>query len=290
MSIFDKNIISGKTKLQISIERIQNFCANKKTLIAFSGGKDSQCCYHLAKDAKILFHAEYSITRFEPPELISFVKDNYPDVTFRRAYRYSLVDEIKRNGPPSRWARWCCNAKHVKTNGYDIAIIGVRAQESPRRKKNWRIFGQKKDRTFYICPIFDWTEDEVWEYLNYKNVKHCSLYDEGYKRIGCVCCPLASSKKMQEDEKRWPKTANMLRICFRKHWEYWDMSGRLSKNGKLISIFNFANPDEAFDYWIQHGTLNKKHTKIEEETPCLFAGTGFSESDGIEESSGEEES
>ena len=135
MSIYDKDLLSGKDKVETAIERIRNFCGGKKTLVAFSGGKDSQCCYHLAKMAGIDFDAQYSITRFEPPELMQFIRENYPDVTFRRAYKMSLVKEIEKAGLPSRWFRWCCNAKHVKTEGYDIAVIGIRWAESARRRK-----------------------------------------------------------------------------------------------------------------------------------------------------------
>ena len=55
MSIHDKDLLTGKTKLETSIERIKTFCIGKKTLVAFSGGKDSQCCYHLCDDAGIDF-------------------------------------------------------------------------------------------------------------------------------------------------------------------------------------------------------------------------------------------
>ena len=54
-----------------------------------------------------------------------------------------------------------------------------------------------------INPIIDWSEEEVWDFLNGNNIPHCSLYDEGYKRLGCIGCPM--SNKAREDFKRWPK-------------------------------------------------------------------------------------
>ena len=134
MGIMDKDMF-GVCKYEQSIQFLKYYCEGKKVLCAFSGGKDSQCCYHLLKDAGIPFTAQYSITRFEPPELISFIRENYPDVEFRRAYRTSLIKEIEYGGLPNRWYRWCCNAKHAKVKGYDISIIGVRAEESARRKE-----------------------------------------------------------------------------------------------------------------------------------------------------------
>ena len=283
MSLKDVDLIDGKNKPELAISRIKAHCTGKNTLVAFSGGKDSQCCYHLCKDAGISFTAQYSVTRFEPPELVSFIRENYPDVIFRRAYKMTLVDEIAYRGLPNRWARWCCDTKHKKTPGFDIAVVGVRAAESARRKARWRTFGRKPDGSFYCCPIFDWTDDEVWEYLNGKNLPHCSIYDEGRKRIGCVCCPLATNF-MRADAERWPKTAEMLFAGFSKNWEKAIASGGVTSTGSPYRMLEWGTPRAAFEHWLDTGMTIKKSSKDPgEDEPCLFAGTGFSESDGMAE-------
>ena len=282
MSIQDVDLIERKTKLDIAIARIKNFCKGKKTLVAFSGGKDSQVCYHLCKDAGIQFVAQYSITRFEPPELVRFIREHYPDVTFRRAYKRSLVEEIGYYGLPNRWFRWCCKAKHVKTPGFDITVVGVRAEESPRRKANWRTFGRKHDGEWYVCPIFDWTESDVWEYLNGKGLPHCSLYDEGFRRIGCVCCPLAT-QHMRSDAERWPKTAAILYVGHLKNWQKAIINDGKTKTGRFYKMLEWGNPRAAFDNWLDTGMTIKKEAGGQDDEPCLFAGTGFSESDGNNE-------
>ena len=281
MSVFDRDLLTGKTKVEVAISRVKNFCTGKKTLVAFSGGKDSQCCYHICKEAGIDFDAQYSITRFEPPELIQFIRKNYPDVTFRRAYKRSLVEDIGYFGLPNRWYRWCCDAKHKKTEGFDIAVIGVRAAESARRANNWRIFGQKRDRSFYVCPIFDWTDADVWEYLNRLGVPHCQLYDEGFTRIWCVCCPLAPTK-MRRDAARWPKIANMLYLGFCKNWEKAVACSGKTTRGKPYRMLEWGTSRAAFEHWLDTGMTIKDLNRVNDE-PCLFAGTGFSESDGVEE-------
>lgn len=280
MSIFDKDL-EGRSKLDLAIERIRVYCTGNETLVAFSGGKDSQCCYHLCKDARIQFSAQYSITRFEPPELIAFIRANYPDVTFRRAYDSSLVEEIAKSGLPTRWCRWCCRAKHRKTAGFDIAVIGIRAAESFRRKVSWRSFGRKVDGSWYVCPIFDWTDADVWEYLNWKGVPHCSLYDEGFRRIGCVCCPLAPTN-MRRDAKRWPKTASMLYAGFCKNWEKAVAAGGITTRGRPYRMLEFGTPRAAFEHWLDYGMTIKTKPDNTDAEPCLFAGTGFSESDGAD--------
>ena len=276
MSIYDRDLLSGRNKVETAIERLKMHCAGKKVLCAFSGGKDSQCVYHLLKMSGIEFDAQYSITRFEPPELLDFIRKNYKDVSFRRAYKMPLVKEIEQKGLPSRWFRWCCTAKHTKTEGYDIAAIGIRWAESARRRMRWNDFGRKEDGTFYCCPIVDWTDADVWEFLNGNNIPHCSLYDEGSKRIGCVCCPLSPDKG---DEVRWPKTAAMLKLGFMKYSLREDFK---SEKTKELCKKHRTDIDKYFGYWLKYGTTEAKDA-LEHDEPCLFAGTGFSESDGATE-------
>lgn len=282
MGIHDKDLLTGKDKIETAIERIRFNCKGKKVLCAFSGGKDSQCCYHLLKESGIDFHAEYSITRFEPPDLMDFIRANYPDVTFRRAYKHTLFDSIKRHGLPNRFFRYCCDAKHVKTKGFDIAVIGVRAAESYRRAANWRTFGRKQDGSYYVCPIFDWTDDDVWEYLNERGIPHCRLYDIGYKRIGCVLCPL-SMKNHDLDMKLFPKTVAVIRNAFYAYYERMKENGFKSIRGKVIRYLVDTPKEVLFDNWVRGGMHVQRLSdtrSAEGDEPCLFAGTGFSESDG----------
>ena len=280
MGIYEKDLW-GRTKHGLAVERIRSFCAGKRTLVAFSGGKDSQCCYHLAEEAGIDFQAQYSVTRFEPPGLIDFVKRHYPAVTFRRAYEMSLIDEIAYRGLPSRWARWCCAAKHARTEGFDIAVIGVRWAESAARRDSWRMFGLKPDRTAYLCPIVEWTEADVWEYLGGR--PHCPLYDEGMKRIGCVMCPL-SPQSMKEQAERFPKTAAVLRKGAEAYVRRAAARGFVTMKGKPFPDWCRA-ADPAGEYWrrwVETGQTAKPDLCAAEADGqmCLFAGTGFDERDG----------
>lgn len=279
--LVEQDLFALEDKVATAIKRIRQFCAGKRVLVAFSGGKDSQACYHLCKDAGVPFHAEMSVTRFEPPEQIAFIREHYPDCTFRRAYKMLLVDEIEYRGLPNRWARWCCDCKHVKTDGYDISLVGVRAQESPARRASWRMFGQKPDKTWYLCPVFDWTADDVWAYLNSRGIPHCSLYDEGFKRVGCVCCPLAATRK-RRDWERWPKTARMLYLGFLKHWRKAEANGFLTSTGKKMHLAEWACPRDAFVQWLRTGSVRKDYKPEMGNIPCVFEGTGFSEADAIE--------
>ena len=62
-----------------------------------------------------------------------------------------------------------------------------------------------KQRKTVVNPIIDWTDDEVWEFIREYNIPYCSLYDEGFKRLGCIGCPLGGRKAQLREFRRWPK-------------------------------------------------------------------------------------
>ena len=83
-----------------------------------------------------------------------------------------------------------------------------------RRKINEDEFSMTSDNevrciggrdSIIINPIFTWTEKDVWDFLNdVCQVPHCELYDEGFHRIGCILCPIASPRQKQIEIKRYP--------------------------------------------------------------------------------------
>ena len=76
--------------------------------LAFSGGKDSQCLYHIAKLAGVRFEAHYSRTGIDHPELVYFIMHNYPDVIWDRPEMSFWDLVIKRRMLPTRQFRYCC--------------------------------------------------------------------------------------------------------------------------------------------------------------------------------------
>jgi 3'-phosphoadenosine 5'-phosphosulfate sulfotransferase (PAPS reductase)/FAD synthetase len=129
-------------KVELAIKRLKAFEPPEGYYVAFSGGKDSQCIYHLCQMAGVKFDAHYNVTSVDPPELVKFIKTHYPDVKFEHQHdkngkpitMWSLIPEQRM--PPTRLARYCC-AKLKETNGKGrYTVTGVRASESVSRKAN----------------------------------------------------------------------------------------------------------------------------------------------------------
>lgn len=194
----------------ISIERIKAFEPQDGYYLAFSGGKDSQCVYHLAKKAGVKFDAHYSLTTVDPPELVNFIRSNYPDVKWSRP-KMSMWQLIVKHGmPPTRKIRYCCEYLKENTGSGRLVLTGIRASESVRRSKrhmieDCKIIGENKR---FLHPIIDWTENDVWDFLTANKISTCTLYAEGRKRLGCIMCPQGDTKQMIDDALRWPKYYN----------------------------------------------------------------------------------
>lgn len=60
-----------------------------------------------------------------------------------------------------------------------------------------------RTRKTTVNPIIDWSNEDVWEFIHKYNVPYCRLYDEGYKRLGCIGCPM--STHASEELERYPK-------------------------------------------------------------------------------------
>lgn len=194
--------------------------------LAFSGGKDSQCLYHLAVMAGVKFKAHFSPTTVDPPEVVRFIRENYPDVGFEKP-RASMYEMARRKRIlPTMRLRWCCAEFKEAHGAGKVTLTGIRRAESARRarRNEAELPGHKFSGTFdqfsehgermvacaggrdkiIISPLLEWGDRDVWEFLNGNGIPHCRLYDEGRRRIGCILCPMSSRKAKAADIRRWP--------------------------------------------------------------------------------------
>lgn len=131
-----------RDKVETAIARLKTFEPPEGYYVAFSGGKDSQCIYHLCKMAGVKFDAHYNVTSVDPPELVQFIKKNYPDVAMdvphdkngKRVSMWSLISQHLM--PPTRIVRYCCQELKETQGEGRVTVTGVRWAESTNRKLN----------------------------------------------------------------------------------------------------------------------------------------------------------
>ena len=131
---------NGLDKVEVAIQRLKAYEPPEGYYLCFSGGKDSCVIKALADMAGVKYDAHYSVSTVDPPELVRFIKEKYPDVEFRRAHdkdgnpvsMWSLI--AKNTMPPTRIVRYCCAALKETGGKGRLKVTGVRWDESSRRK------------------------------------------------------------------------------------------------------------------------------------------------------------
>jgi len=234
--------IQGKTKEQEAIEFIRFHEPEEGYFLGFSGGKDSVVLYNIALKSGVKFFPYYSLMP-DPPQLIRFIRKNYPEVTIIKPER-NFYQQVETWFPPHRHSRWCCDyIKEGPSKKIPLAhrLIGVRAEESNSRAKRGWINKFTKKRINYH-PLFDWREWEIWDYIEENKLPYCSLYDEGFARLGCMMCPMRSVAELDKYRKRWP---NHFRLFEKSCYLWWERTGHHRQ-----AIRGYARLfDEFMDNW-----------------------------------------
>ena len=254
-------------------------------VITYSGGKDSDVLLHLAEISGIPFEVLHSLTTADAPETVRHVYDTLKRLE-GKGIKCTVDKHVQSDGnrvtmwnliprklmPPTRLARYCCaELKEGGGKGRFIAT-GVRWAESTARKKNRGTLevlattGRKnnfvllndndeKRRLFETCqlkgervvnPIIDWQEADVLDYAAAEKIPMNPLYCEGFRRVGCIGCPMASSSRIMEFA-RYPKFKAAYIRAFDK------MLARRMAKGK--DAHSWRSGVDVFHWWMEDGVL-----------------------------------
>lgn len=231
---------------QQAIGRIQKFAKIAKAMdlevsLGFSGGKDSQVCYDLCKRSGIDFKPHFNHC-FENNITIRFIRDNYPNVIFRRVVKEGFIRNIRVNHKgllPTVQTAYCCeDYKHNPKSVDSCSIVGVRKAESSKRKartvfeaRNKTIMKRNKalfndyfeDRCksigsaglIQLKPIVDWEDEDVWDYIKRYNLPVNPEYKTS-NRVGCIVCPKANFKTNYIGLMKYPKLIDAFILAMEK--------------------------------------------------------------------------
>ena len=250
--------------------------------VCTSEGKDSRVLGHLMRRAGVKHFYLHSITGIDPPELVYFQRANFQKyrdmgyLTYDVMYEMSMWALCRKKGMlPTRQIRFCCEAlkeRPVPEAGKAIKSMGVRKFESKNRMKKRNELeivahgragkniimpfdNSENRRTFEQCyanaerrvnPIAYWTDSDIWSYSKDVGIKQCSLYNEGFTRLGCIGCPMARRAAREQEFRRWPKfKAQYLRTA-----QYIVDD----KSDKHCFKQEFRSGQEYFDWWMQDRT------------------------------------
>jgi phosphoadenosine phosphosulfate reductase len=172
---------------------------------------------------------------------------------------------IEKKGLPTRIRRWCCQELKEYGGQGQYIITGVRWAESARRKKRGVheeftkkayqiIFNNDNDmrrrlaetclrkNMFILNPIIDWSDRDVWEFLNERGVPVNPLYEAGHKRVGCIGCPMSSTARQELNARPKYKEAYIRAIA-----KYLVLHKEKHGEPKLPFL---KSPQAFYDWWV----------------------------------------
>jgi len=149
--------------------------------IAFSGGKDSTCMTHLVLQQNsniMVLHWDYGgyyiPRKMENKILKNAKKLGVKNLRIETSSKYGILKRKAINVLGRDLIRGLL--PQLFREGYDASFIGLRSEESPKRKR--RI---KADRSLSkikeIFPIASWTWMDIWAYIIKYDLPYLSHYD-----------------------------------------------------------------------------------------------------------------
>lgn len=245
------------------------------------GGVDCEFVHSLttADAPQTVMHVKRTFARLEREGFKCTVK--LPYFKGERTTMWKLIPQKKY--PPTRLARYCCEVLKETSGDGRICALGVRADESQQRKGRAEFETIKKDKTLrgrwdfdaandaiesakklpevfdcnlvtnmkkkgktVVNPIIGWSDDDVWGFIREEGIDTCELYECGYKRVGCVCCPLGGYASMRREGADFPKYKNAYIRAFGKM-----IDSRLSDGKKC----DWKDGEEVWHWWVRDGVI-----------------------------------
>jgi len=182
-------------------------CANP--VLLFSGGKDSLCLLRIAEKAfrpgRFPFPLMHIDTGHNYPEVINF-RDNKTKELGERLIVASLEESmakgtivLKSADEPRNKYQSITLLEAIEENGFDCCIGGARRDEEKARAKErimsfrdefgqwdpknqrpelWNLYNAKvhKGENIRAFPISNWTEMDVWQYIEKEKLELPSIY------------------------------------------------------------------------------------------------------------------
>lgn len=274
MRISETGEIYEYNKVENAIGWLKSFEPPEGYFLAFGGGKDSCVLKALADMAGVKYDAHYTVTSVDPPELVRFIKKYHPDVSMDIPREdpddpdsppITMWNLIPRKGiPPTRVIRYCCEELKESAGIGRITLTGVRWAESNRRKKTRHLVDINKPKTrlylmndsdasrhevencykmskTLINPIIDWENEDVWDFLYAFDVPYCDLYDQGYKRLGCIGCPMNSNA--EKELEAYPKYKQAYLHAFER------MIAERERRG-MKNKLDWSTPEKVMEWWL----------------------------------------
>ena len=116
---------------------------------------------------------------------------------------------------------------------------------------SWQDTGDWRSGLWIINPIAEWPDHWIWDYSLEAGLEQCSLYQEGFARLGCCGCPMAGEAGRRREFERWPKFKDQYIRIF-------DKMVLLRQERGMKMSFNSKNAGTAwFEWWLSDRAMEQ---------------------------------
>lgn len=120
----------------------------------------------------------------------------------------------------------------------------------------------QKNKTL-LNPIIDWTTAEVWQFIRAERVPYCGLYDEGWHRLGCIGCSMASRNCRVQEFIRWSNYNKFYLRAIEKMMEERERRGLARWRCNGVDRPD-ATAEEIFDWWMERAQIEGQTSLFDE--------------------------
>ncbi|MFB3812502.1 MAG: phosphoadenylyl-sulfate reductase [Terriglobales bacterium] len=201
MPEFQLSAHSAEEALQLSLNA---FPRNRIALASSFGAEDQVLTHMLARTDRLA-----RIFTLDTGRLFQETYDTMQQSIERYGIRYEVYapepEDIARlvstDGPNLFYAsiekrKACCEVRKLRPlrkvlGTVDAWICGLRRDQGVTRNRLDLVSWDAEFGIHKICPLFDWSEQQVWNYIHEHNVPYNALHDRGFRSIGCAPCTRA---------------------------------------------------------------------------------------------------
>ena len=130
---------------------------------------------------------------------------------FTRVSTGVTPEEQEARHGPQLWEREpdrCCNIRKVKPLRQFMAlrdawITGIRRDQATTRKSIDIVSWDAANSVVKLCPLANWTAEDVWSYIRLNDLPYNPLHDKGFPSIGCTHCTRAAGEgdEVEQDDR-----------------------------------------------------------------------------------------
>lgn len=188
-----------------------------KAKFASSFGEEDQVIAHLIASQRLnigIFTLDTGRLFQETYDLIDLTRSNYKidiDVLFPDAKEVEKYVKDKGingfyNSVENR--KECCGIRKINPlnralAGVDLWITGLRKSQSANRQLMQKVEWSPEYNLIKYNPLFDWSDEDMRQYIEAHNVPVNTLHKKGFPSIGCAPCTRAIAPGEDLRAGRW---------------------------------------------------------------------------------------